>query len=192
MLKKDIRIEFSKLRLRYNPSEMADFSEAISKRFFANIELREINSAHVFLPMIDKNEIDTRIIVNKLWNEFPHVQTITSKSDLKLITMESFLFNDQTHFEDDEWGISTPVNAMAFQDDHIDLILVPLLAFDKKGMRVGYGKAFYDKFLLNCKPDIIKVGLSILDPVEEIEDVGEHDIPLSCCITPTEFYDFRK
>ena len=70
------------------------------------------------------------------------------------------------------------------------MILVPLLAFDRKGMRVGYGKAFYDKFLAGCKPDIIKVGVSILDPVESIDDVYEHDVPLSCCITPKEFYDF--
>jgi 5-formyltetrahydrofolate cyclo-ligase len=192
MFKAEIRKEFSKIRLRYNPSEMVEFSEAISKSFFVNIELKEVQNIHVFLPMISKNEIDTRIIVNKLWDEHSHIQTITSKSDFNEITMESLLFDDQTHFEDDEWGIPTPVNVTTFPDDQIDLILVPMLAFDKKGMRVGYGKAFYDKFLLKCKPDIIKVGVSILDPVDEIQDVLEHDVPLSCCITPSEFYDFRQ
>ena len=191
MLKADIRRQFSKLRLRFNASEMAEFSDAISQSFFENVDLREVNNVHAFIPMLSRNEIDTRVIVNTLWSQFPEIKTITSKSDLDTITMESLEFSDQTHFEDDEWGIPTPVNAEHFNDNEIDLILVPLLAFDLNGMRVGYGKAFYDNFLVGCKPDIIKVGVSILDPVDVIEDIYDHDIPLTCCITPTQFYDFR-
>ena len=72
----------------------------------------------------------------------------------------------------------------------IDLVFVPLLAFDKKGFRVGYGKGFYDKWLAGCRPDCIKVGFSYFEPVESIDDRHEFDVPLNLCITPHNVYVF--
>ena len=75
--------------------------------------------------------------------------------------------------------------------NEIDLVLVPLLAFDKNGYRVGYGKGYYDKFLSNCRPDVIKIGLSFFDAVDEIEDIDDYDLPLNFCVTPQRLYDFE-
>jgi 5-formyltetrahydrofolate cyclo-ligase len=55
------------------------------------------------------------------------------------------------------------------------VVFVPLLAFDKKGNRVGYGKGFYDAFLSKCKPETIKIGLSFFEAEETIDDVFEND-----------------
>ena len=71
-----------------------------------------------------------------------------------------------------------------------DLIIVPLLAVDAQGHRVGYGKGFYDRFLSKCRPDCLKVGLNYFEPDERIVDVGEHDIKLDACVTPTEVFCF--
>lgn len=72
----------------------------------------------------------------------------------------------------------------------IEVVFVPLLAFDKQGNRVGYGKGFYDRFLKQCKTDVVKIGLSLFDAEEEIEDVLENDIPLDYCITPNKIHEF--
>jgi 5-formyltetrahydrofolate cyclo-ligase len=72
----------------------------------------------------------------------------------------------------------------------IDVVFVPLLAFDKKGHRVGYGKGFYDKFLSECKPETIKIGLSFFEPEELISDVFEDDVTLNYCVTPNGVYAF--
>jgi len=69
-------------------------------------------------------------------------------------------------------------------------VLVPLLSFDKKGFRVGYGKGFYDRFLMQCKSDCIKIGLSYFDPIDVIDDADEFDVPLDFCITPQKVYVF--
>jgi 5-formyltetrahydrofolate cyclo-ligase len=69
-------------------------------------------------------------------------------------------------------------------------VLIPLLAFDKKGNRVGFGKGYYDKFLVHCKPTVLKVGLSFFDPVDEIEDIIGIDIPLDFCVTPKAIHFF--
>ncbi|RYZ27704.1 MAG: 5-formyltetrahydrofolate cyclo-ligase, partial [Chitinophagaceae bacterium] len=72
----------------------------------------------------------------------------------------------------------------------IDLVVVPLLTFDKKGYRVGYGKGFYDRFLHQCKKDCIKIGLSYFDPIEAVDDANEFDVTLDFCITPQKAYVF--
>ena len=69
-------------------------------------------------------------------------------------------------------------------------MLLPLLAFDSKGNRVGYGKGFYDLFLSKCKPDVVKIGLSFFDTEEIIEDVFLEDIRLDYCITPDTIVKF--
>jgi 5-formyltetrahydrofolate cyclo-ligase len=72
----------------------------------------------------------------------------------------------------------------------LDMIFVPLLAFDTRGYRVGYGKGFYDKYLAGCSNDCIKVGFSYFGPVSSIDDHHEFDVPLDLCITPQNIYVF--
>ncbi|MDH3493028.1 MAG: 5-formyltetrahydrofolate cyclo-ligase, partial [Acidobacteriota bacterium] len=72
----------------------------------------------------------------------------------------------------------------------LDFVLVPLLCFDRRGHRVGYGGGYYDRFLAKVRPDCLKIGLSFFGPVDEIEDVHEGDIRLDYCVMPERIYDF--
>ena len=96
-----------------------------------------------------------------------------------------------TEFAISEWGIPEPVGGMIMEPASFDVILVPLVAFDNNGHRVGYGKGFYDRYLALCKPDCLKIGISLFEAVELIEDVESHDIPLDLAICPSQVYDFR-
>jgi 5-formyltetrahydrofolate cyclo-ligase len=87
-------------------------------------------------------------------------------------------------------NVFEPQNNEVIGPEEIDLVFVPLLAFDKKGYRIGYGKGFYDKWLANCRPGCMKIGFSYFDPVESIEDSSDFDVPLDLCITPHNFYVF--
>lgn len=71
----------------------------------------------------------------------------------------------------------------------IDLVIVPLLAFDLDGNRVGYGKGYYDKFLQNCE-NALKIGICLEKPLLKILDINEYDIKLDYCITPEKIYSF--
>jgi 5-formyltetrahydrofolate cyclo-ligase len=55
---------------------------------------------------------------------------------------------------------------------------------------VGYGKGFYDRFFASLHKDVKKIGISLFMPCELIEDTNEHDVPLTCCVTPNENYSF--
>jgi 5-formyltetrahydrofolate cyclo-ligase len=65
--------------------------------------------------------------------------------------------------------------------DSIDLLMVPGIAFDKKGYRLGYGKGYYDKFLAG--KDVFSMGLAYSLQFVESLPRGEHDIKLDAVTT---------
>jgi 5-formyltetrahydrofolate cyclo-ligase len=102
-------------------------------------------------------------------------------------------YDPTTVLETNAWGIEEPkdlnesiVSEAFFEKYKTEdiLIFVPLLAFDKKGNRVGYGKGYYDRFLQYATKDTTIVGLSLFEPVELIEDADTFDIKMHFCVTP--------
>jgi 5-formyltetrahydrofolate cyclo-ligase len=104
--------------------------------------------------------------------------------------MTNYLLTDNTKFQKNEYNVYEPVDGIEVPNAKIEVVFVPLLAYDKKGNRVGYGKGFYDSFLSKCPEDVIKVGLSFFEPEETIEDVSPNDIRLDYCVTPATSYSF--
>lgn len=156
----------------------------ITENFFANFNLEKIRFLHFFLSIAEKGEIETVFIYENLANNYPLIQTIVPRVNFEKDRLEHLEFDTKTELVTNHWGISEPAGDKLISEKVIDLVLVPMLAFDERGFRVGHGKGFYDKFLSLCRPDCLKVGLSFFEPVEQIEDTHESDVPLDFCITP--------
>ena len=90
------------------------------------------------------------------------------------------------------FGLLEPKGGLTASVADLDLMVVPGVAFDRTGHRLGYGKGFYDRFLGLCKSDVIKLGLSYFEPINNLTDCNESDLPLSSCITPTQYYFFDR
>jgi len=75
-------------------------------------------------------------------------------------------------------------------EKEFDVVIVPMVIADERGYRVGYGKGFYDGFLAKCRPDCQFIGVCFYEPIEEIEDVHEHDVKLHACVTPSKVHLF--
>jgi 5-formyltetrahydrofolate cyclo-ligase len=104
--------------------------------------------------------------------------------------MKSVLINEETVYNTNNYGLTEPNNGSIIEPANIDLVFVPLLVCDMKGHRVGYGKGFYDKYLAQCRKDVIKIGFTYFEPVEKIKDTNAFDVPLNYCITPEQVYEF--
>jgi len=118
------------------------------------------------------------------------IQVVVPVTNFSDNTMKSANFNFNTLLTAKKYNIPEPINPSIVNDEIIDFVITPLLAFDLNGFRVGYGKGFYDRFFNLINPKSYKVGLSLFDPIIEIKDVNEHDICLTHCITSHEIYTF--
>ena len=105
--------------------------------------------------------------------------------------MIHFEVDQTTKFTTNKLGIREPIIKVSFDISLIEIIIVPLLVFDKNGHRVGYGGGYYDRFMSNIKNDVIKVGLSLFDPIDKISDINDNDIPLNFVVTPSRTYNFN-
>ncbi len=165
-------------------TEREEKSRQIAARFFEKFDLANVKFLHVFLSIEKNNEIETSFIFKRLWNDFPQMTTVVSRVDFETMTLENLRFNLDTKLVKNRWHISEPTTSELVEIERLDAVLIPLLCFDKKGFRVGYGKGFYDKFLSECRKDCLKIGLSFFPPIAEISDAQDFDIKLDFCITP--------
>ncbi len=190
MNKADLRKIYLQKRQALSEAEYAQLNFQIYQQFFAKIDLSFINVIHIFLPVISKHEPDTWLIIDRLRREFPHIRISIPKTDTRQNTLENFYFEGLHQLVTSAWGIQEPKQGIPTEIEKIDLVLVPLLAFDKAGHRVGYGKGFYDRFLKGCRPDCLKAGLSFFEAEEILTDADELDVPLDLCVTPAGIIHF--
>lgn len=190
MEKSDLRNFYLSKRNALSEIEISSSSLEIVSKFFDLVRLDHIGFLHVFLSIKKFNEIDTKPIIDRLRLEFPQVVTVVPRVNFDSDELEHLKMTSETELLENDWGIPEPAGSDFVEIEKIDLVLVPLLAFDLRGFRVGYGKGFYDKFLSLCRPDCLKIGLSFFPPIDEISDVNEFDVKLDHCITPEKIWTF--
>nr|WP_315206139.1 5-formyltetrahydrofolate cyclo-ligase [uncultured Flavobacterium sp.] len=187
MNKTELRQKYKALRNSLSENEIEEMSLAVANKILT-LPIWEKTYFHIFLPITEHHEVNTEFILHLLSGKDKEI--IISKSDFDTKKMTHFLLTDNTKIKKNKYNIPEPVDGIIVQSNKIDVVFVPLLTFDKKGHRVGYGKGFYDKFLSECKPDVIKIGLSFFEPEELITDVFEGDVKLDYCVTPNEVHSF--
>lgn len=186
--KKTVRETHIGLRKKLSKEECSELSQKLCTKFFSSIDLSAIKTLHTFLPIVSKNEPDTWLIIEKLQKEFPQVRISIPKVNKHHLL--NFYFDGQVELKKNQWNILEPVSGEQTSIATIDLVLVPLLAFDSKGNRVGYGKGFYDRFLSECKASCMKIGLSFFGPTEQLIRVDPFDVQLNTVITPVQVFQF--
>ncbi|SDD66074.1 5-formyltetrahydrofolate cyclo-ligase [Pricia antarctica] len=186
MLKQDLRSEYRNRRKSISESSLLASSLAIANASLI-LPIWGFSYYHIFLPISYQKEIDTHFILTILQGKDKNVvlPKVTGDDSLK-----HYLLTDATKFRTNRWKIPEPIDGIEIPIDKIDVVFIPLLAFDKKGNRVGYGKGFYDTFLKECRKDVKKIGLSLFQAEDTIEDINAYDIPLDYCITPKKIYSF--
>jgi 5-formyltetrahydrofolate cyclo-ligase len=185
--KQEIRLKYKLLRKKMSETQIEDASISIVNHIM-NLPIWDKTYFHVFLPIIEHQEVNTELLLHLLTGKDKEI--IVSKSDFETRQMTHFLLTENTRIKKNEYNIPEPVDGIEVPSKKIEVVFVPLLGYDKLGNRVGYGKGFYDKFLSECQPDVIKIGMSFFNPEELIIDIFENDIKLDYCVTPNEIYHF--
>ncbi len=187
MLKKELRLNYKHLRKQLTSKEITDRSFQISNSLL-DLAIWHYSYYHIFLSISKNKEVDTNFILSILQGRDKNVIVPKMSGDC---TLEHFLLTDNTRLIPNKWGIPEPLEGIEVPVSKIEVVFIPLLAFDKIGNRIGYGKGYYDNFLKDC-PKALKIGLSFFEAEDSIDDISAVDIPLDYCVTPLQIYRFNS
>lgn|SRR5690606_20439102 len=189
--KKELRSVFKEKRISLKKREEEELNTRLLLQF-QQFVWEGLSYVHTFLPIRRFREPDTYRFVDWLREVYPEINLVISKSDLKNNLLDHFLWEQSQMLEVNRWGIEEPTGGQLIMPGQLDAVIVPLLAFDLKGNRIGYGKGFYDRFLAKCRPECLIVGVSFFEPVKKITDSDLTDVPLDFCITPERIWNFKE
>ena len=185
--KKFYRTKFQALRMKLLKNDMDSLSDKIFS-LVKNLPISKKETFHLFISSEEKREVETKKILYYLYSLNKIVATSKILPDKDLVHV---LINKKTRFVENRFKILEPDSRQEILPAEIDVVFIPLLCFDKKGNRVGYGGGYYDKFLKKTSRSCLKIGLSFFEPVDFIEGISKTDITLDMCITPEKLYNFR-
>ena len=189
MQKSEARKLFKEKRLSLTAAERAKLDDLLLIQL-QKIELPFITFLLSYWPFEEMIEPNTHLFTDYLGFLNPEIITCYPKTNFSDGTLQALQTNDDTRFRKNHYNIYEPEDGVMVNAAALDMIFVPLLAFDKKGYRIGYGKGFYDRYLVQCRGDCMKIGFSYFEPADSIDDTTEFDISLDLCVTPAAVYAF--
>lgn len=151
-----------------------------------SLSLWEKTYFHLFLSSTKQKEIDTEGVLTLLQGKDKEVIVPRMEPNLNL---SHIVLTDATPIKPNALGIPEPMGGISVTPSQIEVVFVPLLAYDTQGNRLGYGKGYYDRFLAECTTDCRFIGLSLFPP-EKIIPSEKTDIKLHYCVTPEQVYTF--
>ena len=183
----EAREKYRNLRKQLQESELLDMSVEIANNLL-KFNIWGLKTFHLFLTIDENKEVDTKPIFDLLIGKGKEI--IIPKININSNTLESYVFDEKTVFNMSNLKIPEPKNGILF-NGKIDVVILPLLAYDLDGNRIGYGKGFYDNFISNLKSEPLKIGVSYFSPEKSLER-NNHDINLDYCITPYKIFSFSE
>lgn len=188
MAKPEIRRNYTTRRAKLSLLDVESLSLQIANNAL-KLPIWDKTYYHIYLSILNKKEVNTEFLLHILQGKDKSI--IIPKTNFHTNTLTHILLEEHTKIELSSLGIPEPMSGLVVEPQLLDVVFVPLLAYDLSGNRIGYGKGFYDRFLSQCTSQAIFVGLSFFDPEPKLA-FGELDIPLHFCVTPRETFAFTR
>ncbi len=175
-MKKELRKQFIKIR-------KDSFDERISNIIFERlVALDEYKKAkHILCYASYNSEVDTFNLMNRIIQDGKKLylpRCIPEKREMDVCNVK-----DLSELKTGAYGIKEPTGD-SVSADLLDLVIVPMVAFDREKTRLGYGGGYYDRFLL--KINAVKMGIAF--SVQESDKLIKEptDIPMDIIVTEKE------
>lgn len=182
--KKELRRIFLKTRSELAAEDIIEKSAKIMSRLFS---LSEFRGAKTIMFYVDAgNEVKTRDGLTKALSEGKRVVVPKVKKGYGLLAIE---IKSLDELSPGTFGILEPAGEKGISPEEIDLVVVPGVAFDKRGNRMGYGAGYYDSFLPKLRPEVKKVAVAFEMQVTDSLPAEEHDVKMDLIITENTIYN---
>jgi 5-formyltetrahydrofolate cyclo-ligase len=181
--KKHIRDQILKQRESLDLNIRSQWDESIFNRFISSEFYKK--AATIFAFVSFKSEVDTHKIIKYAAEDGKTIYVPKIQSKEKGI--EIFKIEDFNQLKKGYFGILEPVEGCVPADKNtIDLILMPGVAFDRLGGRLGYGAGFYDRFLSGMDEKANKIALAYHFQILNRIPMDKYDIPIDGVISEGE------
>lgn len=183
MLQKDrLRQSVLQKRMALSPAAVTEKSNRIINKILTWSEYLKADTIMTYLDF--RNEVQTeRLVLHSMEVGKQVVVTATETKERRLIPSLIQRYPEGLHIG--RWGIREPqpqfMRPIALAE--IDLVLVPGVAFDLQGNRLGYGGGYYDRFLARLWPEVVFAALAFELQVQTQVYAAPHDIPIHYLIT---------
>ncbi|RFM22766.1 MAG: 5-formyltetrahydrofolate cyclo-ligase [Candidatus Thermochlorobacter aerophilum] len=183
-----IRDALSKQRLALSEEEWQTRSQKIFQSLMDAPVLHRARMVHCFISMASRREVNTEPILQWLQAQGKPIAVPVMKSR----NLVSVRFTGMDKLASGVFEVLEPIEHVPVDESMIDVVLTPLLACDRAGNRLGYGKGFYDNFFSRLAAKGIhpyKIGLAfsfqILEHIPQIPEKAHKDVPLDAIATET-------
>lgn len=175
MDKKILRKQIREKKQAMTPEQIQSASEKLKELFLATQQYRQAKTVYGYLPY--NQEVRTVPILEQALADGKRIAVPKVYGN----EMKFIYLTDLNRVAPGYAGIPEPVEDHPVGDDPTALVLMPGLAFDKAGHRIGYGGGFYDKFLAE-EPEHPTVALCYEFQVVQQLPTEEFDIPVDCVL----------
>ena len=155
------------------------------------VSLRSTDVVALYWP--HQNEVSATVILDALLAQGTKCALPVMEEGARILRFAQWKSGEP--LRESRYKIKEPVVTSSEQYVEPDIIIVPLIAFDKSGHRLGYGGGYYDATLrdLRCRKDVLAVGIAFQEQLSQTSFPYEaHDQPLDLVITPENVYRFEK
>ncbi|OEG00263.1 5-formyltetrahydrofolate cyclo-ligase [Vulcanibacillus modesticaldus] len=180
-IKAKMRKEYLEKRNLLSSKDVEQYSMIISEKILSHPSFVNAKTIMAYIPF--RNEVDIRLVIEKAWAIGK--QILVPKTEPKIKKIEPYLISSWEDLELGHFNVYEPItlNKKPFNGAEIDLVLVPGVAFDKKGYRLGYGGGYYDRFFNHNKMIQNKIGIAYDFQILEQLPIDNHDYPVKELIT---------
>ena len=175
MDKKELRRRIRERKRAMTEEDIVSRSEALGKAFAASVLYQQAETVYGYLPY--NQEVRTVPMLEQAIRDGKKVAVPKVIGD----EMVFIYLEDLTQVEKGYAGIPEPIADGPVAQDTKALVLMPGLAFDREGHRIGYGGGFYDKFLQR-EPEHPTLALCYEFQMLSYLETEEHDIPVDCVL----------
>lgn len=185
-IKAQLRPRCLAARRALTPAQVAAASAGIAERLRGLAVYQRAALVHIYVASKD-NEVETAGLIRQSLAAGKAVAVPVVRPGTRVL--RHALIADLDQLQPGRWGLFEPAAAhAAWLEDltRIDLVVVPGLAFDRQGRRLGLGGGYYDRFLAQVKA--AKAGLIYHTLLRDTLPAEPHDIPMDLVVTDTAAY----
>ncbi len=185
-MKNEIRKLNKTRRAKMQKEEVRAKSSASAGAFLLSNIYKEADCIMLYMPL--GNEVETDEIIKDAYSRGKVVVFPVTDAESGKIT--PFQADVSQEFRKGAFSVPEPTSATKINPDLIDVVVVPGIAFDKSGTRIGFGKGCYDGFLK--KTHAVKVGLCYDFQVYDELPCEEHDVKMDYLVTESGIIRLEK